>query len=326
MTHRVVASDYHMVRAEILRRTLDGVADVTVAELGSTDRLVAACERVDADAVVTDIATPVTEAALDRLDLSVVARAAVGFDNIDVAAATERGVVVTNVPGYCTDEVATHTLALLLSAVRGVPEFDDRVRAGEWPGADSACHRIHRLSGRTLGFVSFGAIARRTAELVSGFDLELLAYDPYLDDDEVTELPVDVELVDFGTLLDRSHYVSVNAPATPATRGMFDAEAFARMRQDAVLVNTGRGAVVDEAALADALAAGELDAAALDVFETEPLPSGSPLRGRDDVVLTPHSAWYSREAVTEVNETVAADVRRVLQGDAPAHPVSADWD
>ncbi|SFR38706.1 D-3-phosphoglycerate dehydrogenase [Halogeometricum rufum] len=325
MPHQVVASDYHMVRPEILRRTLDGTAAVTLADLGSTDRLVDACERVDADALITDIATPVTEEALARLDLSVVARAAVGFENIDVAAAEEHGVVVTNVPGYCTDEVATHSVALLLSAVRAIPEVDSRIGAGEWPEADSTANEIHRLRGRTLGFVSFGAIARRAAEMVGGFGLDLVAFDPYLDDGALDDLSVDVELVDFETLLDRSHYVSVNAPATPETRGMFDAEAFARMRDDAVLVNTGRGAVVDEDALLTALDAGELDCAALDVFESEPLPADSPLRDRADVVVTSHTGWHSVEASAEVNETAAADVRRVLRGETPENRVDPDW-
>jgi D-3-phosphoglycerate dehydrogenase len=325
MSYQVVASDYHMVRPEILRRTLDGTATVTLANLGSTDRLVAACRRVDADAVITDVATPVTAEAFARLDLSVVARAAVGFENIDVAAAEEHGVVVTNVPGYCTDEVATHSIALLLSAARAIPDIDGRIAAGEWPEADSAAHEIHRLRGRTLGFVSFGAIARRAAEMAGGFGLDLVAFDPYLDDDALDDLSVDVELVDFETLLDRSHYVSVNAPATPETRGMFDADAFARMRDDAVLVNTGRGAVVDEGALLAALDDGELGCAALDVFESEPLPADSPLRDRADVVVTSHTGWHSREASAEVNETAAADVRRVLLGETPENRVNPDW-
>ncbi|MDS0297815.1 C-terminal binding protein [Halogeometricum sp. S1BR25-6] len=324
MTYQVVASDYHTVRPDVLRETLDGVADVTLVELGSTERLVDACREADADALITDIATPVTSEALDELDLSVVARAAVGFDNVDVVAAEERGVVVTNVPGYCTDEVATHTVALLLSAVRAVPEVNDRIVAGEWPTADSVAHEVHRLSGRTVGFVSFGAIARRTAEMVSGFGLDAVAYDPYLDPEDLDD-DSDVDLVDFETLLERSHYVVVNAPATDETRGMFDAETFERMREDAVLVNTGRGAVVDEDALLDALDADEIDCAALDMFESEPLPPESPLRDRADLVVTSHTAWYSEEASAEVNETAAADVRRVLTGETPAHAVDPDW-
>ncbi|MDS0296240.1 C-terminal binding protein [Halogeometricum luteum] len=324
MTYQVVASDYHTVRPDVLRETLDGVADVTLAELGSTERLVDACREADADALITDIATPVTGEALDELDLSVVARAAVGFDNVDVAAAEERGVVVTNVPGYCTDEVATHTVALLLSAVRAVPEVDDRIGAGEWPTADSVAHEVHRLAGRTIGFVSFGAIARRTAEMVSGFGLDAVAYDPYLEPEDFDDS--DPDLVDFETLLERSHYVVVNAPATEETRGMFDAAAFERMREEAALVNTGRGAVVDEDALLEALDDGEIDCAALDVFESEPLPPESPLRDRANVVVTSHTAWYSEESSAEVNETAAADVRRVLTGETPAHPVDPDWE
>lgn len=323
MTHQVVVSDFHMIRPDAIRDHLGDAAEATFAELGSAEALVSACEAVDADAVITDIDTPVPAAAFDRLDLSVVSRAAVGFDNIDVAAAADAGVTVTNVPGYCTDEVATQALALLLACVRAVPEYDESVRSGEWAAFPS--RRLHRLRGRTLGFVSFGAIARRLAELTSGFDVDVLAYDPYLDESELDEFGVDVELVGFEGLLDRSDYVSVNAPATPETRGMFDAEAFSRMREEAILVNTGRGAVVDEDALVAALEADEIGAAGLDVFEAEPLSPDSPLTDRDDVVLSPHAGWYSEESLDELNRRAASDVRRVLRGETPEAAVDPEW-
>ncbi|MFC6826602.1 C-terminal binding protein [Halopelagius fulvigenes] len=323
MSHQVVVSDFHMIRPDSIREHLGPSAEATFAELGSVDALVAACESVGADAVITDVGTPVTAEAFERLDLSVVARAAVGFDNIDVAAAADAGVTVTNVPGYCTDEVATHALALLLACVRAIPEYDESVKRGEWPSFPS--RNLRRLRGRTLGFVSFGAIARRLAELTSGFDVDVVAYDPYLDESGLEAFDADVTLVDFEGLLDRSDYVSVNAPATPETRGMFDAEAFSRMRDGAILVNTGRGAVVDEDALVSALDSGDVAAAGLDVFEEEPLPAESPLTDREDVVLSPHAGWYSEEAVEELNRRVASDVRRVLDGEEPESAVDPEW-
>ncbi|SEK31203.1 C-terminal binding protein [Haloferax larsenii] len=322
MSYSVVLSDFHMVDPNHQRRVLGDVADVTTAELGSVEALVEACEAADADAVVTDINTPVTADALDTLDLSVVARAAVGFENIDVEAATDRGVVVTNVPSYCTDEVATHSVALLLSCIRATPAYDRGVRAGEWPATPG--RELHRMKGRTLGFLSFGAIAQRTAELCSGFGLDFVAYDPYVDDDTLAEYGV--ERVSLSDLYARADYLSVNAPATPETRGMVDADAFDALDDDAIVVNTGRGEVIDEAALVDALREGDIAAAGLDVFETEPLREDSLLRELENAVLSPHAAWCSAEARAEVNEQTATDIKRVFAGEEPTAKVEPSWD
>ncbi|AFK18246.1 C-terminal binding protein [Haloferax mediterranei ATCC 33500] len=304
------------------RRVLGDVAEVTVAELGSEAALVEACRDVDADAVVTDINTPVTADSLAELDLQVVARAAVGFDNIDVDAAAEHGVVVTNVPAYCTDEVATHSVALLLSCIRATPSYDRAVRAGDWPATPG--RDLHRMMGRTLGFLSFGAIAQRTAELCSGFGLDFVAYDPYVGDDVLDEYGV--ERVSLDELYDRADYLSVNAPATPETRGMVDSDAFDALSDDAIVVNTGRGEVIDEDALVDALREGDIAAAGLDVFEKEPLAADSPLRELENAVLSPHAAWCSVEAKAEVNEQTASDIKRVFAGEEPTAKVEPEWD
>ncbi|WP_416838664.1 C-terminal binding protein [Haloferax sp. DFSO52] len=321
MSYSVVVSDFHMVDPDHQRRVLGDVAEIHVACLGSEEALVEACELADADAVVTDINTPVTAEALSRLDLSVVARAAVGYDNIDVEAATDHGVTVTNVPSYCTDEVATHSVALLLSCIRATPTYDRTVRAGEWPATPG--RDLHRMKGRTLGFLSFGAIAQRTAALCRGFGLELVAYDPYVDDELLDDLGI--ERVTLDELYARSDYLSVNAPATPETRGMVDADAFDALSDDAIVVNTGRGEVIDEAALVEALRAGDIASAGLDVFEEEPLSADSPLRELDTVVLSPHAAWCSVEAKAEVNEQTASDIKRVFAGEEPTARVEPSW-
>lgn len=311
-----------MIDVETYRRVLDGVATVEVASMDGVEDLVDAA--AGAAAAVVDVSTPVTSSALDRLpDLRAVARSSVGVAGIDVAAADEAGVAVLHAPTYCLDEVATHAVALLLSCVRAVPEYDRAVRAGEWPRTPS--RPLHRLRGRTLGLVAFGRIARAVRERVAGFDLDVVAYDPYVDADEMAA--AGVERVGRADLFERADHVSVHAPDTPETRGLVDAGALAALPDDGVVVNTGRGGIVDEDALAAALEAGDLGAAGLDVFWTEPLPADSPLRGRDDVVLTPHAAWYSEEARRDVNETVATDLRRVLTGEAPENAVDpdADW-
>ena len=321
MSYNVVLSDFHMVDPEHQRRILGDVAEIHVAELGSEEALVEACRAADADAVVTDINTPVTADALSQLDLAVVARAAVGFDNIDVDAAAAHDVVVTNVPAYCTDEVATHSIALLLSCIRATPSYDRAVKAGEWPSTPG--RDLHRMRGRTLGFLSFGAIARRAAELATGFGLEVVVYDPYVDDERLAEF--DAERVSVDELYARSDYLLVNAPATPETRGMVDADAFDALDDDAILVNTGRGAVIDEDALVAALREGDIAAAGLDVFEDEPLPADSSLRELDNAVLSPHAAWCSVEAKAEVNEQTASDIKRVFEGKEPTARVEPRW-
>ncbi|GAA0724363.1 D-3-phosphoglycerate dehydrogenase [Halorubrum trapanicum] len=321
---KVVLSAFPMIDPETYRDVLGGAVDepvdVEVAELGSTERLIEAA--AGADAVVTDINTPVTEAALDALDLRVVVRSAVGVDNVDVAAAAERGVVVTRVPDYCTDEVAAHSVSLLFACLRSLKAYDDAVAAGGWSWETGV--PIRRVSASTIGLLSFGPIARRAAEQLSGFGADLVAYDPFVDADEMAEHGV--EKVELKGLFDRADHVGVYAPLTDATRGIVDADALARLSEDSVVVNVSRGPVVDGDALLDALDAGEIKAAGLDVLAEEP-PEDDPLVGRDDTVVTPHAAWYSEEARDDLNRSGAADVAAVLNGETPEGRVDpdADW-
>lgn len=321
---RVLLSKFPMIDPEIYRDRLTAAVDepvtVDVAELGSTDRLIDAA--AGADAIVTDINSPVTAEAIEALDLSVVVRAAVGVDNIDVEAAAEAGVTVTHVPDYCIDEVATHSVSLLFGCLRSLATYDDSVSAGDWSW--EVGRPIRRITGSTIGFVSFGPIARRAAEQLSGFGAELVAYDPFVD--EATMAASDVEKVGFDELFDRADHVGVYAPLTDATRGMVDADALARLDRSSVLVNVGRGPVVDATDLLAALEANEIKAAGLDVLEEEP-PDDDPLVGREDTIVTPHAAWYSEEAYTELNERGAADIAAVLNGDTPDGWVDpdADW-
>mgnify|MGYP000424582156 CR=1 FL=1 len=318
---KIVASEDPMIDVETIRDELGPAASVETADTASVEAVADAA--ADADGLVVGVGTPVTGAVLDACpELQVVARAGVGIDNIDVPAAAERDVTVANVPDYCTDEVATHTVALLLACVRSLGTYDRDVQSGGWDFA--AGGEIHRLRTSTLGFLSFGPIARRVREQVRGFDVDVVAHDPYVDAAEMAEH--DVEAVSYGELLDRSTLLSVNAPLTEQTRGMVDADALARLPDHAVVVNTGRGAVVDEDALAAALEDGEIAAAGLDVFAEEP-PEQTPLLERDDVFCTPHAAWYSVEARRDLNETVAANLRAVLvDGETPPGWVDPDLD
>ncbi|WP_435095563.1 C-terminal binding protein [Halorubrum sp. N11] len=321
---KVVLSAFAMIDPETYREVLgeaiDEPVEIEVAELGSTENLIEAA--AGADAVVTDINTPVTAEALDELDLRVVVRSAVGVDNIDIDAAAANGVTVTRVPDYCTDEVATHSVSLLLACLRSLKEYDDHVAAGGWNW--EAGRPVRRVSASTIGFVSFGPIAQRAAEQMAGFDADLVAYDPFVEADEMAEYGV--EKAEFDELFDRADHVGVYAPLTDATRGMVDADALSRLDEDSVVVNVSRGAVVDADALLDALESGAIKGAGLDVFADEP-PEDDPLVGRDDTVVTPHAAWYSEEARDDLNRSGAADVTAVLNGETPDGRVDpdADW-
>ncbi|MFC6954070.1 NAD(P)-dependent oxidoreductase [Halorubellus litoreus] len=265
----------------------------------------------DADVLVVGPDAPVTRAVLEAVEPAVVVRAGVGVDNVDVSAAQDLGVVVTNTPSYCREEVGEHALALTLAAARRLSTYDRSTRAGEWDWGAASPPR--RLAASTVGFVGFGAIARSVASaFVALFD-EAVAYDPYVDAALAAEHGV--ELADFEGVCERADALCVFAPLTEETRGLVDADALAALPEDAVVVNVGRGAIVDDAALATALDDGPVAAAALDVLPTEP-PVDSPLVGRDDVLVTPHAAWYSTEAASDLLETVAATVAAVVDGDA----------
>jgi D-3-phosphoglycerate dehydrogenase len=270
----------------------------------------------DADALLNQ-ETELTAEVFDALDgLRAVARYGVGVDNIDLAAADEHGVEVINVPSYCEEEVATHAMSLLLACVRRVPLYDAQVKRGEWDWKDGS--PIRRLGGETVGFVAFGNIAQRFADLLSGFDLEFLAYDPY--QSEAVFDDYGVESVSFEELIDRADIASIHAPLTEETRNLFDAETFTRMDDDALLINVARGSIVDTNALAEALRNDQIGGAGLDVLPEEP-PGESPLFDLDDVVLTPHVAWYSRDSIEDLRRSAARGVAQVLRGETPDNRV-----
>ena len=317
----VAVSDDPMIDAMDLQARLGDTVSVTAADTSTETATIEAAS--DAHALVVDVSTPVTAEVLAACEnLEIVARAGVGIDNVDVQAAAEHDVVVSNVPDYCTDEVATHTVSLLLACLRKLRSYDDEVKRGGWDWR--AGGETHRLSELTLGFVSYGPIARRVRALTAGFDVEYVGYDPYVDAADMAD--AGVEQVGFEELLDRAELVSVNAPLTDETRNMFDADALDRLADHAIVVNTGRGGVIDEAALARALDRGAIAGAGLDVFSQEP-PAENPLFERENAILTPHAAWYSEEARADLHETVAANVRAAFDGETPPDRIdpALDW-
>jgi D-3-phosphoglycerate dehydrogenase len=244
-----------------------------------------------ADVLLTHYAT-VPAAAMDAVGCSVVTCYATGVDNVDVEAATERGVAVTNVPEYCDEEVGEHIVTLALALLRGLPEYEAHTAAGGWDWG--AVSPVRTATGRTFGFYAFGRKAQAAATRADALGFDVVAHDPYLSDEDVRAAGADP--VSFDELVAESEVLSLNAPLTPETEGRFDEAVFDRMPSDAVLVNTARGKLVDEAALVDALDSGSLHGAGLDVLATEPPEADNPLLNRSDTVVTPHAAWFSKGA------------------------------
>ena len=251
-------------------------------------------------------------------DCRAIARFGIGVDTVDLAVADELGITVTNVPDYCTGEVATHALALLLTVHRRVAQQDRNVRRGGWDAF--AGGRIARLEGSRLGLVGAGRIPRAMAERAGGFGLRVAAYDPYVPADA---WPAGIACeTSLKQLASESDFLSVHAPATAETRHLVDEPLLRLMPGHAVLINTARGALVDTTALTRALREGWIAGAGLDVLEHEPLEAGHDLRELDNVVITPHAAYYSEESLRELQRKAAEQLRSALAGQRPRYLVN----
>jgi D-3-phosphoglycerate dehydrogenase / 2-oxoglutarate reductase len=311
----VVITDCDHDNVDPERSVLDG-HDVELRLLQCRTPAEVAEQAGDADVLVNQY-VPITGEVLDALPrCRLVVRYGVGVDNVDVDAAAERGVWVANVPDYGRDEVADHTLALALALLRGVVVLDRSVREGTWDL--EAARPLRRLSTLTYGVVGCGAIGTGVARRAAGLDMRVLGYDIA----QVRSEPP-IERVPLEELLERSDVVSLHAALTRESHHLIGADALARMRPTAFLVNTARGGLVDGAALLAALDAGALAGAALDVLEGEPPDElGWRLARHPRVVATPHAAWYSEEAFLTLKTEVAREALRVLEGGRPRSPVN----
>jgi len=290
---------------------------VRMAKSTSAEDILAVAK--DADAILVTYAKLSADLIGQLTRCKAIGRFGLGVDNIDLPACKEKGIAVNYVPDYCIREVSDHAMALLLSLIRKIPLSNKLVQAGRWEMP--AVVPIRRIEGTVLGLVGFGNIPRLVAPKAKAFGMTVIAFDPYAKPDLFKA--VGVESVDFDTLLARSDYISVHAPHTPATRGMMNAAAFAKAKKGVYIVNTARGPLIDEPALIAALDSGQVGGAALDVVAAEPLAKDSALLGRDNVILSPHTAFYSIEALDELQAKCAADVARVLSGEKAVYPISA---
>jgi len=273
----------------------------------------------DADAILVTYAKLTREILTQLTKCKAIGRFGLGVDNIDLPAAKEKGIAVNYVPDYCIREVSDHAMALLLALIRKIPLSNKLVQSGRWEMP--AVVPIRRIEGTVLGLVGFGHIPRLVAPKAQAFGIKVVAYDPYAKP-EIFKA-ANVESVDFDTLLKLSDYVSVHAPLLPATRGLMNATVFDKMKNGAYIVNTARGPLIDEPALIAALDSGQIGGAGLDVVAAEPLAKASPLLGRDNVIISPHTAFYSIEALNELQTKCATDVASVLSGGKAIYPISA---
>ncbi|NPD67768.1 C-terminal binding protein [Lichenicola cladoniae] len=266
----------------------------------------------DADIAFVNL-VQVTEAALAGMRADgLVVRYGIGTDNVDVDAARRLGIRVANVPDYGSDTVADHASASMLALLRRLPMFDAAIRHDGWINPDTVGH-LPSLSATTVGLVGVGRIGLLVARRLQAFGIRILATDPFADADALRA--ANVEAVSLETLLGDAHGISLHLPATPATRHIIGPASIGRMRRGAMLVNTARGALVDETALAEALGDGRLGGAALDVFDPEPLAPNSPLRTLSNVILTPHAAFYSVQSLEALQRLASEEAARALAGE-----------
>jgi D-3-phosphoglycerate dehydrogenase len=313
---KVVLTDYVWESVDVERKILGDLAELAPMQTKKPEEFLGAA--ADCDALLNTYAGPITAEAMAKMPkCKIIARYGIGVDTIDLKAATEAGIIVTNNPTYCIEEVAEHTMALLLSAARKIAFYDRQVRGGQWavpPGKP-----MYRLSGSTLGLIGFGNIARQVAVRAAAFGMNVVFADPFINQGQFKEPGTMVELDD---LLQQSDYISLHPPLTPNTRQMINDDAFAKMKPTAVLVNCARGPIVDTNALVRALDGKKIMGCALDTTDPEPLPNPHPLRDRDNVIINPHAAWYSEQAMVGLQAGAPNEVKRVLSGQWPINVVN----
>jgi len=302
----------------IERDLLDAAGATLMTSICSSEEEAAAALR-DADAGLVHT-SPITELTLNIASkCRALILGGVGYEHVDVELATERGIAVANVPDYCVEEVSDHALALLLALARGLIPLHASSRRGEWDHSGGG--RLTRIRGCRLGLYGFGRIARRLADKARGIGLSVMAFDPYVDRSEMEDASV-MPAESLAQLLSRSDFVSLHTHQTPETEHVINADSIRLMKPGARLVNVSRGALVEERALYEALRSGHLAGAALDVMAVEPFDMRSPLLRLDNVVVTPHTAWYSEQSGRELSRKMAAAAIQALRGELPDHTIN----
>lgn len=313
---KVVLTDYVWESLDVEHEILGDLADIVPVQTTDPEKFFP--EAADCDALLNTYGGPITADVMARMpNCRIISRYGIGVDTIDLDAATAAGIIVTNNPTYCVEEVAEHTIAMLLTSARKIAFYDRLVRAGRWevpPGKP-----IFRLAGSTCGLVGFGNIARRVAKAAAGLDMRVLYSDPFV---EPGQFDAPGEKVELDQLLAESDFLCIHAPLLPQTRGMIGADQFAQMKDTAVIVNCSRGPIIDTDALVSALDSNSIAGCALDTTDPEPLTEDHALRGRENVIINPHAAWYSEQAMAGLQAGAPNEVKLVLQGEWPKNVVN----
>jgi len=273
-------------------------------------------------AVLVDIARPIRADIIDAMEkCELILTLSVGYDCVDVAYATEKGIPVCNTPAYCTDDVANHAMTLILALSRKLEIIIPRTRAADWEYKYTK--PIFNYTDKIFAIIGLGKIGRAIVPKAKGFGMKVMAYDPYVDDDIFRLLGVE-RAYELHDLLEQADYVTIHAPLTAETRGMIDEDALAAMKGRAVIVNTSRGHIIDEKALVNALKKGTIAGAGLDVLQQEPPTPDEPLLSLDNVIVTPHIAWYSEESFVRDMEQGMDELIRVVNGQRPRYIVNPE--
>jgi D-3-phosphoglycerate dehydrogenase len=293
-------------------------ADFVVAGCNCEDDVIAQAQ--DADAILT-LGAPMTRRVMEKLPkCRVIVRYGIGYDTVDVDAATDNNILLVNIPDFCFEEVSNHAIALLLACAKKLVLLNDLVKKGRWIDAKQSQSPMGPVYGQTCGIVGCGNIGRVTAKKAQCFGLQVLGYDPYVDKSLAEESGI--TLLDLPGLLKQSDYVLLHTALTKETRHMIGKKELKTMKPSAYLINTARGAVVDETALIKALQEKRIAGAGLDVFEKEPVDPENPLLKMDNVIVMPHSASYSDEAFARLRRSVGQEAARVLCGKWPKNVVN----
>lgn len=301
------------LQREILERVN---AELVAGQAKTEDEVIEAAR--DADGLINQYA-PITKKVIQSLDkCRVIARTGIGVDTIDVSAATEKGICVANVPDYCVEEVAEFAMALVFALAHKVILCNQSVRDGSWN--DLTPKPKSTLKGKTVGILGFGKIGRALAQRAKCMDLRVISHDPYVPQSVMGRYGVIGVSLD--ELTEKADIISIHSPLTKDNFHLFGENQFRKMKRTALLVNTSRGPIIDEKALYEALKSGRLQGAALDVLEKEPPAMNNPLLSLNNVIITPHTAWYSEESFIRLSKTPAEEVARVLRGEWPKNLVN----
>lgn len=297
-------------------KTVD--AELVITKCETEEDVIKAC--IDADGILVRL-EPISSYVINSLKkCKVIVRYGVGYDNVDIKAATEKGICVANVPDYCLEEVAEHTLALLLSCTRKTVSHDKKIREGIWD--IGASDPIYRMQGKTLGVIGFGHIAKTFLKKVKGFEFKILVFDPYIEANIIENL--NAKKVTLSILLTNSDFISIHAPLNKQTFHLIKEKELRQMKKTAILINTSRGAIIDEEALFKALKERWINSAGIDVYEKEPPLKNSPLFTLENIVLTDHASWYSEDSIVELQTKAGQEVARVLTGKLPLSLVNPE--